>query len=310
MKSQKENNPLLCNETTGMCEMPVSCESKEQEQILTDQKPIKIIYYTDPICSSCWGVEPQLRKLKLEYGHLLDIDYKMGGLLADWNYSGGGISKPEDVTDHWDEVSLHYDMPIDGDLWLEDPMSSSYPPSIAFKAAQLQGAEKADIFLRQMRELLFLSKKNMTKWENILLATKNIGIDNIRLLRDYKGKAVANFNEDLLLAKKMGVKGFPTFYFGNNQGASKFIYGARSYDVFESYVLNLFPKAKKKNYDTSAEFLFKKFKTLTLREFSELSGLERQISKDLLEELYEFKWLDRLNTKNGDIFFKRNFGVL
>ena len=306
MKSQKENNPILCDETTGMCEMPFGYESEEQEQILTDEKPIKIIYYTDPICSSCWGIDPQLRKLKLEYGHLFDIYYRMGGLLADWSCNGGGISKPQDVAEHWDEVSLYYDMPIDGDLWLEDPMSSSYPPSIAFKAAQIQGVEKAIIFLRQMRELLFLSKKNMTKWENILLATKNTGLDNLRLRKDYEEQAVAHFNEDLLLAKKMGVKGFPTFFFGNKQGDSKFIYGARPYDIFESYVLKLYPKAKKKSYDSSAEFLFKKFKTLTLREFSELSSLDRQKSKKLLEQLYQSKWLDRLNTKNGNIFFKRN----
>ena len=29
-------------------------------------------------------------------------------------------------------------MPIDGDVWLEDPLNSSYPPSIAFKAAEMQ----------------------------------------------------------------------------------------------------------------------------------------------------------------------------
>lgn len=23
-------------------------------------KPIKVMYFTDPICSACWGIEPQL----------------------------------------------------------------------------------------------------------------------------------------------------------------------------------------------------------------------------------------------------------
>ena len=32
--------------------------------IQKSQQAIKVIYYTDPICSSCWGIEPQLRKLK------------------------------------------------------------------------------------------------------------------------------------------------------------------------------------------------------------------------------------------------------
>lgn len=44
-------------------------------------KPITLLYFTDPICSSCWGTEPQLRRLKLEYGDAIDIQYHMGGLL-------------------------------------------------------------------------------------------------------------------------------------------------------------------------------------------------------------------------------------
>ena len=82
----------------------------------------------------------------MEYGDAIEIEYRMGGLLPDWSYNSGGISKPSDVAHHWDEVSEHYDMPIDGDVWLEDPLDSSYPPSIAFKAAQIQDNEKGYLF--------------------------------------------------------------------------------------------------------------------------------------------------------------------
>ena len=146
-------NPLLCDIETGMCEIPDMQENKHAlAGVEPTQKPLKVIYYTDPICSSCWGIEPQLRKLKLEYGKILDMDYRMGGLLPDWSYNSGGISKPSDVAHHWDEVSRYYDMPIDGDVWLEDPMNSSYPPSIAFKAAQLQ--DQYAVVTRHLRTLL------------------------------------------------------------------------------------------------------------------------------------------------------------
>src|SRR5690554_4961318 len=101
----------------------------------------------------------------------------MVGLLRDWNYKSGGISSLKDVAGHWDEVSVHYDMPIDGDLWLEDPLNSSYPPSIAFKAAQMQDEEKAFLFMREMRELVFLKKKNIAKWEHMATAAKTVGLD-------------------------------------------------------------------------------------------------------------------------------------
>jgi len=155
-----KNNPLLCDIETGMCETKKeNTDTSDQNNQQASEKSVKLIYYTDPICSSCWGIEPQLRKLKLEYGSAIETDYRMGGLLPDWSYNSGGIGKPSDVASHWDEVSVHYDMPIDGDLWLEDPLESSYPPSIAFKAAQLQGEIKAHLFMREIREMVFLKKK-------------------------------------------------------------------------------------------------------------------------------------------------------
>ncbi len=114
------NNPLLCDPEKGICELPATSISESPKDISQQKKQVKILYFTDPICSSCWGIEPQLRKLKLEYGDDIEIVYVMGGLLPDWNYNSGGISKPSDVAHHWDEVSKYYDMPIDGDVWLED----------------------------------------------------------------------------------------------------------------------------------------------------------------------------------------------
>ena len=304
MENKVNSSPLLCDIETGMCEITSDFDSPSEEKVLTENKPIKIVYFTDPICSSCWGVEPQLRKLMLEYGHLIDMEYKMGGLLPDWSYNGGGISKPSDVAAHWDEVSIYYDMPIDGDLWLEDPMSSSYPPSIAIKAAQMQSEEKAGLFMRQMRELMFLQKRNMTKWENISEAAEGTGLDLIQLSNDYKGKASELFNEDLLLAKKMRVRGFPSFYFANENEDSEFLNGARSYQEFEEKIKALYPQAKKRSYDTSKEYLFTKFKTLSIREFSELSGMDRQESALFLDELYAQKWLGKLTIKNGSLYYK------
>ena len=128
-KMETKNNPLICDIETGVCEtLEGNADTSHQTTVLVTKKSVKMIYSTDPICSSCWGIEPQLRKLKLEYGDALEIEYRMGGLLPDWSYNSGGISKPADVAGHWDEVSMHYDMPIDGDVWLEDPLSSSYPP--------------------------------------------------------------------------------------------------------------------------------------------------------------------------------------
>ena len=299
----KENNPLICDIETGMCETSdVSAEAESQSKIQSANKSVKMIYYTDPICSSCWGIEPQLRKLKLEYGNSITIEYRMGGLLPDWNYNSGGIGKPSDVASHWDEVSIHYDMPIDGDLWLEDPLDSSYPPSIAFKAAQMQDNEKAITFLREIREMVFLHKKNIAKWEHIEAAAKKAGLNIDKLKADFEGNAKALFEEDLKLGKELGVRGFPTVFFVDDSGNKEIVYGSRPYVFYEMAILKHNPNAIKREYSKNWETLFSKYPTLTAKEFSELSGTPRDESEKQLNELAVEGNLEKHTTKNGSIW--------
>lgn len=297
------NNPLLCDIETGMCEMPDSSKVEQGASISkASQKKIKVIYYTDPICSSCWGIEPQLRKLKLEYGNAIEIDYRMGGLLPDWGYNSGGINQPSDVAHHWDEVSAYYDMPIDGDVWLEDPLNSSYPPSIAFKAAQLQSEDKAIAFLREIKEMVFLQKKNIAKWEHLETAAKTVWLNVEQFKIDYEGKAKVLFNEDLKLGTELGVRCFPTMFFMDEKGNKEFVYGTKAYAFYEMAILKLAPATTKAEYSKTWETLFAKYPTLTAKEFAELSGMPRKESEQFLDELTTKGKFKKHTTKNGAIW--------
>ncbi|MDY0200396.1 MAG: ClpXP adapter SpxH family protein [Tenuifilaceae bacterium] len=305
-KKTTKDNPLICDIETGMCEN-TSNEAKDStaKMAQTDINKVRLIYFTDPICSSCWGIEPQLRKLKLEYGEHIDIEYRMGGLLPDWNYNSGGISKPADVAEHWDEVSVYYDMPIDGDLWLEDPLNSSYPPSIAFKAAQLQDEDKAVLFMREMREMMFLKKKNLAKWEHIATAAESVGLNVEQLKSDFEGKAKILFEEDLKIAREYGVRGFPTIYLVNNDGNKEVVYGSKPYALYEAAILKLDATIIKSEYSKSWETLFSKYASLTAKEFSVLSGTPRNESEDLLNKLSDDGKLEKTTTKNGSIWLTK-----
>lgn len=306
-KNMQNNNPLLCNPDSGICEIPTQ-KAKETEgnSIKAETKPVKIIYYTDPICSSCWGIEPQLRKLKLAYGQYFEIEYRMGGLLPDWSYNSGGISKPSDVAHHWDEVSEYYDMPIDGNVWLEDPLHSSYPPSIAFKAAQIQDNEKAILFLREIREMVFLQKKNITKWEHLAIAANKVGLDLDKFKTDHETKAKELFEADLLLGSQLGVRGFPTMFFTDKTGQKIMVYGTKPYSVFENALLQIIPSATKTEYSKNWEYVFEKYHSLTAKEYSEITDTPRNESENYLNELTMKGKLEKMTTKNGAIWRLKN----
>lgn len=303
MINETENNPLLCDTETGMCASNTNeAAGAQKKPVKTEAKNIKLIYFTDPICSSCWGIEPQLRKLKLEYGAHIDIEYRMGGLLPNWSYNNGGISKPSDVAHHWDEVSVYYDMPIDGDLWLVDPMDSSYPPSIAFKAAQLQSEHKAILLLREMREMLFLKKKNLASWTNIATAALKVGLDVKQLKIDVDGRAINLFEADLKMTKDFGVSGFPTIFVIDSAGNQQVLNGSKPYAYFETAILKMNNKIKKTEYNKSWETLFSIYPSLTAKEFSVLSAMARTESETLLNQLSDNGQLDKLSTKNGALW--------
>ncbi len=233
MKKQTKN--YSCDIKTGVCS-DSNEEANIEEVNYNPQKKVKLIYYTDPICSACWAIIPELKKFKLAYGQYFDVEYKMGGLVKNWDgFEDGanGISKPADVAPHWDEVGAYSEMSIDGDVWIEDPLASSYPPSIAFKAMQKQGQDIALKYLRRIREMVFLEKKNIAKEAILLQAVREVNGDTKQFLSDYHNEEVKqSFYNEISQGREMGVRGFPTFIFINEAGKGFKISGMSGYDNY------------------------------------------------------------------------------
>jgi 2-polyprenyl-6-methoxyphenol hydroxylase-like FAD-dependent oxidoreductase/predicted DsbA family dithiol-disulfide isomerase len=281
-------------------------KQKENDSVEARNKQIQVLYFTDPICSTCWIIQPLLRKLKLEYDSYINVKYCMGGLLPSWDdYNKGKIQKPTDAAKHWEEVCALHEMPLDGDVWLEDPINSSYPPSIAFKAAQMQDTSMAILFLRRIKEMVFVEKKNIIKWEFLENAAFEVGLDSARLLRDFNGKAKELFREDLQLAADLGVVGFPTLFFSDSANNQYVLKGHQPYESFEKIIYKLIPNAKKKEINADPENLFTIFPRMTDKEFAFLSNLSKDVAIRTLVSLWNNNFIDKYESKNGTIWISK-----
>lgn len=300
MNNKEQIDPMMCDPETGICEIP---QASNESKNAIENKAVKLLYFTDPICSSCWGIEPQLRKLKQEYGAYFDIEYRMGGLLKSWSeYGGSDVNGPESVAQHWEEASAYYNMPIDGDVWKEDPLHSSYPPAIAFKAAQLQGIYKADQFLRRIKEMVFTEKKNITKLEHLVQAAKDAGLDTGQFENDYQHQAKQLFEDDLSMAREWGVRGFPTIYFIDEDDNRFKVYGSKPYEVYEQALLKLVPGNVVKAAATSFDSIFKGYDTVTLKEFAVFYDKDLDEAEAILNELEQQSKVNRIVSKAGNIW--------
>lgn len=265
-------------------------------------KKITVQYFTDPICSTCWIIQPALKKMSLEYGPHLDIKYYMGGLLPSWDTCEGKIKSPTDAARLWKDVNEIYQMPIDGDIWLEDPLSSSFPPSIAVKAAQLQDDDLAIHYLRRIREMLFLEKKNIMRWKHLEAAAYEVGLNLVAFTKAYEGRARLAFQQDLKLARELGVRSFPHLIFSNANGQTVRLKGHLYYEDLEKAILELNPYVKRCLIDPQPVNLFKHFPTLLEEEFVLLSDLMTEDARTLLHQLDERGYIRRMPTMKGSLY--------
>ena len=262
------------------------------------EKKLTITYFTDPICSSCWVLQPLIRKLLLEYDNYISIEYHMGGLLPNWEiYSDKRITKPSDAATLWDEIREKENIPINGDIWIEDPLMSSHPPCIAFKAAQRQDKDKAIFFLRRLKEMLFMEKKNINKWENLEKAALFCGLDAALLQKQMKSEGLNDFKKDLNLAKKMDIRVFPTLIFNLKGYESETLKGLKSYEIIEETILKFVPTAKKNKILPTPEELFKLYNNMTEKEFAFLLNLDQQTANQELEKLNSLGIISKMNVK-------------
>lgn len=267
------------------------------------QKKINLLFFTDPVCSTCWLIQPQLRKMSLLYGEYIDIKYHMGGLLPSWNnYNSGKIKNPSDAAEHWKEMAQKYEMPISPDVWIDSPLASSFPPSVAIKAAQLQNKIKAYNFHRRMKELLFFESKNIADIDLIIKTAIEVGLDENKLLNDMDNIAKVKFEEDLALAKSLEITTLPTLIFSNQFNEEIILKGYQEFADLEQVILNLHPEAVADLNVKSAIEMFQIYPSMTTHEFSYLMGMDKEQSENILDELNKLGKLQNLVTKNGTIW--------
>ena len=183
---------------------------------------IKLIYFTDPVCSTCWLIEPYLHRLIQDYKDQLILEIKMGGLLPSWDEFQSpdeNVSKEDFLASLINYQAREFGADMDGDIWIENPVKSSFPASIAYHAAKIQDPDKAIKFLRSIREMLFIEKKDISAEHNIISAVIRSGLNIEQFLADIKnGEAEKAFQADLLEREQWNVKRFPTLIFMNEAG--------------------------------------------------------------------------------------------
>ena len=292
------DNNMTCNPNTGVCEINLNVDMENFVYVPPVVKDKIIVeYFTDPICAACWGLEPVLREFELKYGDEIDFRVIMGGMLEK-----SDLTKEEAMAsaDHWEEFGDMFNMPITGHVQRNEPLSSSYPASLAYLAAKNQDDKKADLLLRKMREALLVFGKNVDKEEILEQLANEVGLDSLLFMQDfYNPETMERLKHDLSYTRANGVSGFPSIVMYGPNKPSMIIRGVRQVHEY-SDALNKFKEIKPKAIKFSIEEIFDKYELLSTREVSEL--MDVYFTEDMAKELEALKdsgYLEKITVNNG-----------
>jgi predicted DsbA family dithiol-disulfide isomerase len=143
---------------------------------------LTVVEYTDPACPWAWGSEPKFRRLRAQLGQC--GWRRVFGILFDEGEPPALDAAAEAAwyLEELREIAGHTGAPVPERLeWVS---ASSWPASLAAKAAEQQGPDVADAVLNRLRETTFIDGQPADTPRRVLDAVRGLdGLDVAALAR-------------------------------------------------------------------------------------------------------------------------------
>ncbi|TDW02202.1 putative DsbA family dithiol-disulfide isomerase [Bacillus badius] len=264
----------------------------------TQQKPLEIYWFVDPLCPECWALEPFIRKLHIEYGRYFRLKQVLTGNLA-------ALNLPDSKLRRWEANAARSGMSCDGALWMDYPVSSPFLASVAIKAAELQGRRAGSRFLRKLQEVLFIEKQNVSDLNVLNDCADDAGLDKAEFLNDMHSSSAAKaFQCDLKIAAEMEVDETPTLVFFNENIEEEGIKitGLYSYDIYVQIIEEMLDELPEPQQPPALEDFLKQFRFTSSKEIGVVYNWnEREVEKEMKKLLLQRK-VRKIPMKFGSIW--------
>ena len=204
----------------------------------------------------------------------------MSGLIPDWksfNDPINNVSRPVQMGPVWMQASHMSGMPVNPNIWINDPPASSYFACMAVKAAALQSDRAGSVYLRALREAIMLNSINISKAGAILKIAEavaheqpdvlNFTIFKKDLAEDHAKKA---FERDIAEVRMRNISRCPTMLFRYKGESGMAISGYHSYAALLKVLQQAAPAVKKVQEADSRENYINYWKSITDRELEEI----------------------------------------
>lgn len=268
-----------------------SCNLTSTNNEKKPYKPIEIYSFIDPVCPECWGLEPITRKLFIEYGQYFTLKHLIGTKVDVLNrYKANRRSN----TNQWNQTASETGMSWDDDSWFHNP-PKSYLASIAVKAAEMQGKAAGNRFLRKLREMLFLEKRNINDHDVMLQCAELANLDVSEFQTDMSSSGTMKaLRCDMKITSEMNVTVLPTLVFFNVETADEGlkVTGGYSYEVYVQILTDMLGMEPTPASPPDFQDFIRKYQFLATKEIGLIYNMddttvEREMKKLQLKQIVE-----------------------
>ena len=174
------------------------------------QEKATLIYVGDPMCSWCYGFEPELTEILKALNDEVDFELVMGGLRP---YNKETMLDLKDfLTHHWEDVNKASGQKFS--YGILDDQTITYdtePPSRATIVVRRLAPEKEFAFFQGTQILFYKENKNMHLAESYTGLLEDLEIDVEQFAALFESEEMKTLvREDFVRAGEMGVRGFPS----------------------------------------------------------------------------------------------------
>ncbi|MBO2534338.1 MULTISPECIES: DsbA family protein [Rummeliibacillus] len=247
-------------------------------------KPIELYVFMDLLSPSSWELQSLIRQLQVNYGQYFSLRIILSTELNSLNTACQRIHSCESS---------------------EELVDVSHPvlPSIAVKAAELQGKKAGYRYLMKLQEYALLKTKNVCQCNILQEIAQEIDLDIEEFQSDFLSmEATRAFQSDLCITREMEIDEVPCFVFFNEniEDEGLKVCGSYSYEVYEKILEELLDEKLVCQQPPSVEELFHRYHILTTKEVAaiyhiSLNAAERELKKKMLQQKLDRVICDELS---------------
>lgn len=205
---------------------------------------MEFVYFTDPMCSWCYGFGPEIERLAAAYAGAVWLNVVPGGLRP-YETRPMPAHKARQIVHHWNIVAEETGRPFDNRFFERNPdfVYDTYPASRALNAVKRLDRSLGFPFLDQVHQRFYAGGEDPTSPATFQAAAAAVGVaagDFQRLYDDPETEAKTR--DGFEYCQSFGALGFPMVMFKLN-GKSKIVtIGYQPFEHLDAVVKNILAK--------------------------------------------------------------------